>query len=133
MFLTLLCVGCVTEEKVSEQSSTSTSTTTQTETQVVFNVIDTNDLPREGYSIMMFEEPPSENAPLPPIIMDVLSNTQGQATFLLDDYLGGSDTKTVFFEAFVKSGNDLIWKSVIHPELTIQKGTKRTTTILVRP
>ena len=129
-----LCISCSTEEEtITESSSSSSSSETTTQTQLFLNVLNENNVPKADYTVLMFEEPLVIDEPLPTIEMQAISNSEGVAQFDLDDYLGTSESKLLYFEAFIEQPNgDLVLKSITHPELTIVKNTKRTTSIIVK-
>ena len=130
-FLISFCLSCSTEEETFTESSSSSSETT-TPTQLFLKVINENSVPKANYTVLMFEEPVDITEPLPPIEMRATSNGEGVAQFDLDDYLGASESKLLYFEAFIEQPNgNLVLKSITHPELIIEKNTKRTTSILV--
>ena len=105
----------------------------ETQTQLFLNVLNENNVPKADYTVLMFEEPLVIDEPLPTIEMQAISNSEGVAQFDLDDYLGTSESKLLYFEAFIEQPNgDLVLKSITHPELTIVKNTKRTTSIIVK-
>jgi len=110
--------------------SSSSSSTSLSETAIIFTVIDAQNNVKSGYTIMMFAEKAQFDEPLPTIEKQVVSDSKGIAKFDLNNYI--TNPETLYFEAFVKEGNNYVWKSMVHhPEITISKGTKMTTSIIV--
>lgn len=129
IFIALLFSSCSKDSSTSTTSTTNSITTTYSNTQVIFTVKDLEGNIKSGYTIMMFTEEVDLNEVLPTIEMQVLSNAEGIAKFDLNDYI--VSPKTLYFEAFIKNGNNYIFKSLTHPELEFKKGSQITTTIYV--
>jgi len=125
----LLLTVCIAVLFTSCSKSSSTSTTLS-ETAIIFTVMDAENNVKSGYTIMMFTEKFQLDELFPTIEKQVVSDSEGIAKFDLNDYI--VNPKTLYFEAFVKEGNGYVWKSIVHhPEITISKGTKTTTSIIV--
>lgn len=129
----MICIAVLfsscSKVETSKTTSSSSSSTTLSETAVILTVKDVQNNIKSGYTIMMFTEKVQLNEPLPTIEKQIVSDSEGIVKFDLNDYIV-NPTK-LYFEAFVKEGNNYIWKSISHPEGTIKKGTTWTTSIFV--
>lgn len=127
----LFLFSCTTEESSSETTTSGgSSSTTRTTVNMTARTTDGNT--KSGYQILMFDQPVSTNAALPPIILEVTTDSNGLAVFDLDGLVTGTTTKTYYFEAFTRTSNgDLVFKSITHPQLEISRNEIRTTSILV--
>lgn len=105
---------------------------TVTETGVTLNVVTASGEIKPNYIVMMFEEPVELGEPLPEILMQVTSNSEGVAVFELDDCITSEVAKTYYFEAFTENTNSYTWESVTHPSFELKKGRKVTSTIVVK-
>ncbi|NPD47226.1 MULTISPECIES: hypothetical protein [unclassified Lentimicrobium] len=119
--------SCSKDSTSTSNTATTTTTTTISNTQVIFTVKDLEGNLKSGYTIMMFTEEVDLNEVLPTIEMQVLSNSEGIAKFDLNDYI--VNPTTLYFEAFIKDGNNYIFKSITHPVLEFKKGSQITTGI----
>ncbi len=127
-------VSCSKDETKTEESFTSSTTTTsEIQTWVKLTAMTTDQEPQSNYVVMMFDEPVSPDEPLPEIIAQVTTNSDGLGYFNLKNIVTGSIPKTFYFEAFVPQGENYTWKSISHPDYEIKKGTKVTSSILVNP
>lgn len=129
IFIAVSYSSCSKDSSSSTTTTTNSITTTHSNTQVIFTVKDVEGHIKSGYTIMMFTEEVDLNEVLPTIEMQVVSNSEGIAKFDLNDYI--VSPMTLYFEAFIKDGNNYIFKSIIHPELEFKKGSQITSTILV--
>ena len=129
VLLAVFLMGCSKDEETMSKTESSSSNSTTLKTEAIINVVDAQFNPESGYLVMMFLEKPETGLTLPEIEMQVTSNSEGVANFDLNDYIV-TPTK-LYFEAFLQEGNYYIWKGITHPEKTISKGTKWTTTIIV--
>jgi len=128
--ITMFSVSC-SKSSNETTSSESSSTTTQSPTWVKLTVLNSSNAPKANYIVMMFDQPPSTTSALPPIKKQVTTDANGLAYFDLNSMVTSSANTTYYFEAFVPSGNDFIWKSITHPHFEISKGNMVTSSILV--
>jgi hypothetical protein len=98
---------------------------------VKLTAVSANGSLKSNYVIMMFDQPFSTNAPMPAIIKQVTTDANGLANFDLKTVITSTSDKTYYFEAFVASGNDYIYKSISHPTYELKKGSMVTSSIIV--
>lgn len=126
-----LALSCSRTEEMTSSSSSQQSSTQTTSTSVKMNVINSQNVAQPNVIVMMFKTKVTNSTALPAIEMQVTSDSNGLANFDLSKYIT-SDLPTVYyFEAFRKQGNNYVWVSTIHPEITIKKNTQVTTSIIV--
>ena len=83
----------ITRETSSQQSNS------KTKTQLILNVIDLNSTKKSGYNVLMFKRRVKENQPLPIIQQEILSDSEGIATFNFDGFVSELPD-SFYFEAF---------------------------------
>lgn len=128
---TLNLISCSRTDETSSSSSSSSTTTQTAATTVKFNVINAQNAPQPNVIVMMFKTKVTNSSNLPPIEKQATSDSNGKANFELSSYITSDVTTTYYFEAFRQQGNNLVWVSTIHPEISIKKNTQVTTSIIV--
>jgi len=128
--VTSLSVSCSSDDSQTFTETVSQETT-QTNTWVKLTASTAAGVNKQGYIIMMFEEPVTAANALPPIKKQVTTDANGLAYFDLNSMVTSSEEKTYYFEAFTENGSNLVWKSVSHPSFSLKKGTMSTSSIIV--
>lgn len=133
LFLILLVGLSLASCKKESTSSTTTTTTgtTTSDTWVKLTAINAAGEGQPNYIIMMFDQPVTSSSALPPILKQVTTDANGLAYFDLNSMITSSTPKRYYFEAFIKSGSDYVWKSVTNYSKDIAKGTMATSSIIV--
>lgn len=129
--LAVLFTGCRSESTeetsfTSEESNTQTSATT-----VKMNVLNLQNVPQKDIVVMMFKTKVTSENILPNIEKQVTSDANGLANFDLSTYITSNVATTYYFEAFKKEGNNYVWISKTHPEISIKKNQVTTTSIII--
>lgn len=126
-----LFIGC-RSESTEETNSTETETSTQTSpTLVKMNVLTSQNIVQKDVVVMMFKTKVTSAGNLPNIEKQAISDANGLATLDLSGYITSDIAATYYFEAFKKDGNNFIWISKTHPEISIRKNQQITTSIVV--
>lgn len=132
---TVLALVTVMTFSCSKSSSSSTDTggssTTTTNTWVKLTATNATGANKPNYIIMMFDQPVTSTTALPPIKKQVVTDANGLAYFDLNSMITTTTPTKYYFEAFVQSGANYIWKSVTHFDVDLAKGTMATSTIIV--
>lgn len=128
--ITLFFLSCSRDENSSSSSSSTTNTQTTT-TSIKMNIVNAQNVPQSNVIVMMFKSKVTSSANLPAIEKQVTSDSNGLANFDLSTYITSDIPTTYYFEAFRQQGNNLVWVSTIHPEISIKKNTQVTTSIIV--
>ncbi|WP_179353770.1 hypothetical protein [Winogradskyella vidalii] len=136
MFMLFLLIGtlfsCSSDDSESETTTTTGGTTTGGTTATVnLTVINSSNDAQSGYIVMIFNEEVQENQPLPEILFQETSNSEGKVSFDLEDYVMQNGSGPYYFEAFLTVSNGFSLESITHPSLTVESGQVRTTSILV--
>ena len=130
--LTLITIFTISCSKDDSSSSTDTGgTTTVTNTWVKLTAITASGVTKPNYIIMMFDQPFSPSATIPPILKQVTTDSNGLAYFDLNSMITSSTLKKYYFEAFVQSGSNYILKSTIRYSTDLKKGTMVTSSTIV--
>ena len=116
--ITLFFLSCSRDENSSSSSSSTTNTQTTT-TSIKMNVVNAQNVPQSNVIVMMFKSKVTSSANLPAIEKQVTSDSNGLANFDLSTYITSDIPTTYYFEAFRQQGNNLVWVSTIHPEISI--------------
>lgn len=126
-----LLINC-RSESTEESSSTETETSTQSSSTLVkMNVLNSQNMAQKDIVVMMFKSKITSVNNLPTIEKQATSDISGLATLDLSSYITSNIATTYYFEAFKKDGNNYIWVSKTHPEISIKKGQQTTTSIVV--
>ena len=136
MFMLFLVIGtlfsCSSDDSESETTSTTGGTTTGGTTATVnLTVINSSSDAQSGYIVMIFNEEVQENQPLPEILFQETSNSEGKVSFDLEDYVMQNGSGPYYFEAFLTVSNGFSLESITHPSFTVESGQVRTTSIIV--
>ena len=126
---TIVALSCSSDNSSSSSEIGGGSTTTSN-TWVKLTAT-TGSVVKPNYIIMMFDEPVTTSAALPPIKKQVVTDANGLAFFDLNSIITTSTEKTYYFEAFVQNGSGYTWKSVSHYNVNLKKGTMATSSIIV--
>ena len=134
MFMMFLLIGtlisCSSDDSESETTTGGTTTGGTTAT-VNLTVINSSGDEQSGYIVMMFNEEVQENQPLPEILFQETSNSEGKVSFDLEDYVTQNGSGPYYFEAFLTVTNGFSLESITHPSFTVESGQVRTTSIIV--
>ena len=128
--LILFLVSC-SKESTSSSSQSSSTTTTQSTASASLTILDMNGNPKQSYKVMMFKDSVTTTSALPPIQKEVTSGADGVAYFDLSNTVTGSVGVKYYFEAFLTSAGGYTLESINHPSLTVRKGEKASTSIMV--
>jgi len=127
----LFTTSCRSESN-EETNSTETETTAQTaSTLVKLSVLNSQNIAQKDIVIMMFKTQVTSANNLPSIEKQATSDATGLATLDLSNYITSNIPTTYYFEAFKKDGNNYMWISKTHPEISIKKNQQITTSIVV--
>lgn len=131
-FATLALMASCRSESSEESNSMETETSTQTSSTLVkMNVSNSQNIAQKDIVVMMFKAKVTSATNLPTIEKQVTSDSNGLANFDLSAYITSNIPTTYYFEAFKKDGNNYIWVSKTHPEISIKKNQQVTTSIVV--
>lgn len=129
--VTIFTISCSKDDS-SSSTDTNTSGGTTISTWVKFTVATPAGVVKPNYIIMMFDQPFSPTATLPPIIKQVTTDATGLANFDLNTIVTTSVTKKYYFEVFTQSGTSYTLKSTYSRfDIDFVKGSHLTTTLLV--
>ena len=126
---TILTISCSKSSNSSSTVNEGSSTTTNTWVKLTATTV--AGVSKPNYLILMFDQPVSSTTSLPPILKQVTTDVDGLAFFDLNTMITSSTPTTYYFEAFVQSGTNYIWKSVTHFNTDLSKGTMATSSIIV--
>lgn len=129
--ITFLSFSCSSDSSSSSEETTTGGTNTTTNTWVKLTARTSSDQVKPNYIIMMFDQPVTTTAALPPIKKQITTDTNGLAYFDLNTIVTTSTPTTYYFEAFVKNVDNYIMKSVSNPSYTLVKGQMITSSIIV--
>ena len=131
VLVTIFTISC---SKNDNSSSTTTTTTggTTISTWAKFIVATPTGVVKPNYIVMMFETPFSPTQPLPTIIRQVTTDSNGLVNFDLNTLVTTSISKKYYFEVFTQSGTSYTLKTTYSRfDSDFVKGTNLTTTLLV--
>ena len=130
VLVTIFTISC---SKDDDSSSTETGggSSTTTNTWVKLTATTSAGVVKPNYIIMMFDQPVTSASTLPPIKKQVTTDANGLAYFDLNTMITSTTPTTYYFEAFVQSGSNYVWKSVTHYQVNLAKGTMATSSIIV--
>jgi len=129
--LTGTLISCTTEDSETE-ITTNESTSGSTAATVNLTVINSSSATQSGYIVMMFNREVKENQPLPEILFQKTSNSDGKVSFDLEDYIAKNGNGPYYFEAFLQTSNGFSLESITHPTFLVTSGQIRTTSIIVK-
>jgi len=122
--------GC---EKGEEKTTTTTTTTTESNTWAKFTVKTSAGVVRPNYTVLMFDTPASQTAPLPAILKTAVSDAQGVAYLNLEDIVKSTISKTYYFIAVREQTNNYVWETpYMQQEVSLKKGIMHTSSIIVQ-
>lgn len=127
--ITVITLSCSKSSSSSTDTGGSSSTTTNT--WVKLTATNSSGVNKPNYIIMMFDQPVTSTSALPPIKRQVTTDANGLAYFDLNAMITSTTPTKYYFEAFVQSGANYIWKSVTNYDVDLAKGTMATSTIIV--
>lgn len=130
-FVTVFTVSCSGDDSASTTTETGGGSSTTTNTWVKLTATTAAGVKKPNYIIMMFDQPVTTTDALPPIKKQVITDAEGLAHFDLNAMITSPIPTTYYFEAFVPSGEDYIWKSVSHYQVDLAKGSMATSSIIV--
>lgn len=123
------CTSNESETLVEEETSSSTTTL---KTKVILEIKTSENVLKENYVIMMFDQVFKPEEALPTAIKQITSDAKGIALFDLDDLITSSSEKTYYFEAFEKtSEGNYSLKSKFRTVIKIKKDSNVSTSIIV--
>lgn len=129
--LVSLLTSCRSESN-EETNSTEIETSTQTSSTLVkMNILNSQNIAQKDIIVMMFKTKVTSTSNLPNIEKQATSDSNGLAAFDLSTYITSNIATTYYFEAFKKDGNNYVWISKTHPEISIKKNQQVTTSIVV--
>ena len=135
MFMLFLLIGtlfsCSSDDSESETTTTGETTTGGTTATINLTVINSSSEAQSGYIVMMFNEEVQENQPLPEILFQETSNSEGKVSFDLEEYVTQNGSGPYYFEAFLTVSNGFSLESITHPSFIVESGQVRTTSIIV--
>lgn len=132
LFILIIIAGISCKKSSSSSSETSTSTSTTSNTWVKLTTLDGSGNTKSNYTIMMFDQPVSATAALPPILKQVSTDASGLGYFDLTAMITSSTKKTYYFEAFLSTPTGYTLESTTHYDVELAKGTMATSVILVK-
>lgn len=129
--VTFFTISCSKDDN-SNTTEIGGSSSSTTNTWVKLTATTSTGVLKPNYIIMMFDQPVTSSASLPPIRKQVTTDANGLAYFDLNAMITSTTPTTYYFEAFIPNGSGgYIWKSVSHPTYNIAKGQTTTSSILV--
>ena len=127
---TLLTISCSKDEKSNSTETTNTSINV-TNTLAKITVLTSGGITKPNYIVMMFDQPFSTSAPLPPILKQVTTDSNGLASFDMNSIVTNTTPKFYYFEAFVQTTTGFDLKTIPRTKIELTKGTSLTTSLLV--
>ncbi len=130
-FVTIFTISCSKDDN-SSTATTETSGGTTINTNAKFTVATPSGVVKPNYIVLMFDQPFSPTATLPPIIKQETSDANGLVNFNLNSLVTTSTPKKYYFEVFTLSGTTYTLKTTFsryHSDFV--KGSQLTTTLLV--
>ena len=126
----ILTISCSKDEKTNSTETTNTSVNI-TNTLAKITVLTAAGVTKPNYTVMMFDQPFSTIAPLPPILKQVTTDSNGLASFDLSTIVTNTTPKFYYFEAFVEIPTGYTLKTIPRFKTELVKGTSLTTSLLV--
>ena len=131
VLVTILTISCSKDDN-SSSTDTSTSGGTTINTNAKFTVTTPSGVVKPNYIVLMFDQPFSPTATLPPIIKQETSDANGLVNFNLNSLVTTSTPKKYYFEVFTLSGTTYTLKTTFSRfDNDFVKGSQLTTTLLV--
>ena len=131
VLVTIFTISCSKDDD-SSSTDTSTSGGTTITTWAKFTVATPTGVVKPNYKVLMFDQPFSPTATMPPIIKQETSDSNGLVTFDLNSLVTTSIPKKYYFEVFTLSGTTYTLKTTFSRyDSDFIKGTHLTTTLLV--
>ena len=127
---TLFVIFCSKDEKTNSTETTNTSVNI-TNTLAKITVLTAAGVTKPNYIVMMFDQPFSTSAPLPPILKQVTTDSNGLASFDMNTIVTNTTPKFYYFEAFVETPTGYTLKTIPRFKTELVKGTSLTTSLLV--
>ncbi|MFC6268816.1 hypothetical protein [Frigoriflavimonas asaccharolytica] len=127
----IFSVSCSSRDDSSSTEMSNTTTTVETNTWVKLTATTSANVNKSNYIIMMFDQPVTNTAALPPILKQVTTDANGLGYLDLNSIITSTTLKTYYFEAFVQNGSNYTLKSITHPTFNISKGKMITSSIIV--
>ena len=129
--VTIFTISCSKDDS-SSSTETSTSGGTTINTNAKFTVATPSGVVKPNYIVLMFDQPFSPTATLPPIIKQETSDANGLVNFNLNSLVTTSTPKKYYFEVFTLSGTTYTLKTTFSRfDNDFVKGSQLTTTLLV--
>ena len=129
--VTILTISC-SKDSSSSSTDTNTSGGTTINTNAKFTVATPSGVVKANYLVLMFDQPFSPTATLPPIIKQEISDINGLVNFNLNTLVTTSTPKKYYFEVFTLSGTTYTLKTTFSRfNNDFVKGSQLTTTLLV--
>ncbi len=129
ILIVVLFISC--SKSSDSGSETNNSSNTTTDTWVKLTATTSTGVVKPNYIIMMFDQPVTGTAALPPILKQVVTDGNGLAYFDLNSMITTSTPTKYYFEAFIQNGANYEWKSITNFNTNIAKGTMVTSSIIV--
>ncbi|WP_395043552.1 hypothetical protein [Flavobacterium sp.] len=129
--VTIFTISCSKDDS-SSSTDTNTSGGTTINTNAKFTVATPTGVVKPNYIVLMFDQPFSPTATLPPIIKQETSDANGLVNFNLNSLVTTSTPKKYYFEVFTLSGTTYTLKTTFFRfDNDFVKGSQLTTTLLV--
>jgi hypothetical protein len=131
VLVTIFTISCSKDES-SSSTDTTTGGGTTINTNAKFTVATPSGDVKPNYIVLMFDQPFSPTATLPPIIKQETSDATGKVNFNLNTLVTTSTPKKYYFEVFTLSGTTYTLKTTFSRyDSDFVKGSQLTTTLLV--
>jgi hypothetical protein len=131
LLITIFTISCSKDDD-SSTSDTNTSGGTTINTWAKFTIATPTGVVKPNYIVLMFDQPFSPTATMPPIIKQETSDANGLVNFNLNTLVTTSTPKKYYFEVFTLSGTTYTLKTTFSRYSNdFVKGTNLTTTLLV--
>jgi hypothetical protein len=129
--VTIFAISCSKDDS-SSSTDTNTSGGTTINTNAKFTVATPTGTVKLNYIVLMFDQPFTPTATLPPIIKQETSDANGLVNFNLNSLVTTSTPKKYYFEVFTLSGTTYTLKTTFSRfNNDFVKGSQLTTTLLV--
>ncbi|SDE04513.1 hypothetical protein SAMN05421544_102160 [Riemerella columbipharyngis] len=125
-------VACRKEESTTSTSSSSSTEIIKTSTSAKITVLHENGSTQEGVVVLMFDAKVETDKPLPRILKEAVTDSNGLAYFDLA-FFESSEGQTFYFAGFTKNSDDsysLIGKN--QPAFTLKKGHVYSSEIVIK-
>ena len=127
---TLFAISCSKDEKTNSTETTNTSVNI-TNTMAKITVLTAAGVTKPNYVVMMFDQPFTTIATLPPILKQVTTDSNGLASFDMNTIVTNTTPKFYYFEAFVETTTGYTLKTIPRFKTELVKGNSLTTSLLV--